>query len=201
MTDSPETTESIEFSEQDVADLAMLGALPEGTEVPSYHPILEVWRELLKPATELAAERVTPQYASRIVASYAGITFADMPEVQARYYGKIVELLEILDFEIGTDAECLTYATPEEDVEHNGHHYKNLLLNWQLAFLSWELTWDCTDPAAAIELVAISEVHKMFFGPTGLTQFLDNIRFNEIYTEDDQAILTAALEELREGEK
>ena len=81
----------------------------------------------------------------------------------------------------------------------NSGHYKNLLMTWQLAFLAWELAWECTDPHAVAELAAISEVHKLFFSDTGITAYLDNIRFQ--YTEADRDDLTAALNELREGEK
>jgi hypothetical protein len=190
-------SENIELSERDLADLEALGV--EGGELPNFHPVLEVWREVLKPATELAAEKVTPQWASRMVATYTGLKHGDMNELRDRYYAKIAELAAILDFEIATDENCLVYTTPEEDVAENSHHYKSLLLNWQLAFLAWELAWDCADPHAVVELAAISEVHKMFFSETGLTQFLDNIRFE--YTEADRDDLTAALNELREGEK
>jgi hypothetical protein len=186
-------TESIEFTDQDRADLAALGV--ETDEMPTFHPVLMVWREVLKPAAAEATKKVTPQWASRMVASYNGLEYRHMDELRDRYFGKVGDLLAILEHEISTDDECLKYTTPEEDVEHNTTHYLNLLLNWQLAFLSWELEWTCTDEFAVVELAAISETHKMFFGQTGLTAFLDNIRFQ--YTEADQADLAAALEELR----
>jgi hypothetical protein len=198
---NPKTTvsETFELSDQDVADLAQLDAEPAGEpgEV-NYHPILQVWREILKPAYDELGARITPQWASRIVASYQSVQFYDMVEMRDRYYGKIIELLEILNEEIASDDDCLSYTTPEEDVAENGQHYKNLLRDWQLRFLQWELNWDCLDPAAGVELAAISEVHKAFFGETGLTQFLDNIRFE--YTEADQAELSVELEALKAGQ-
>lgn len=184
--------QSLELTEQDKADLEALNAEP-----PVFHPVLEVWREVLRPAAAEASKKVTPQWASRMVASYNGLTYPEMNEVRDRYYGKIQELAAILDFEISTDEDCLSYDKPEEDAEHNSHHYKNLLMQWQLAFLQWELDWDCTDEHAVAELAAISEVHKMFFSQTGISAYLDQIRFE--YTESDQAELAAALEELREG--
>lgn len=183
---------------QDEADLATLDE--HGLAAPgevNYHTILEVWREILKPAATEAAKKVTPQYASRIVASYTGVSFADMAEMQYRYYAKILTLAALLDAEIATDADCLTYGTPEEDVAENALHYKNLLRDWQVRFMEWELAWDCTDPFAAVELAAISETHKAFFGQTGLTQFLDNIKLE--YTEEDQAEMAALLESMKEG--
>lgn len=196
---NPSTTvrEVVELSEQDKVDLAKLDA---GIEVPEdavFHPILMVWREILKPARDELEARITPQWASRIVASYKDVAYADMPTMRDRYYGKIIELLEILEAEIATDDECLSYTTPEDDVENNSQHYRNLLRDWQLRFLGWELEWDCTDPKAGTELAAISEVHKAFFGETGVTQYLDNIRFE--YTERDQTELAEALAALKEG--
>lgn len=183
--------DEIEFSESDLADLRAIGV----DEVPSNHTILEVWRETLKPAGILRGEKVTPQYASRILASYNGLDFPDMPELQDRYYAKILELLEILDTEIASDPDCLTYTDPQEDAAENGKHYKNLLLLWQLEFLKWELEWDTSAPDAAIELTALSEVHKAFFGPTGMTQFLESIPFE--MTEADGAEINTAFDELR----
>ena len=183
-------TENTELTDESIREFI------DGTEPPAYHPVLEVWREVLRPAAAEATKRVTPQWANRIVASYSGIDFADMERVRDSYFGKIAQLGAILEQEIDGDDECLNPATPEEDVAENAHHYKNLLLNWQLQFLQWELEWECTSPDAAVELAAISEVHKMFFSATGVTAYLDNIRFE--FTEDDQADLGAALEELRE---
>jgi hypothetical protein len=187
--------ESIEFTDKDQEDLQKL--LEEGVE-PEFHTVLEVWREVLSNGPELSKEKVTPQWATKIVSGYPGITFADMEDVQARYFGKIAELANVLDLEIKSDKDCLTYSTFEEDRVENSHHYKNLLRDWQLSFLQWELDWSTISHDAAVELAAISEVHKMFFGPTGLTAYLDNIQFE--FTEQDQQDLAEALMELRDGQ-
>lgn len=198
MTEHTENPEPVELdpgmilNPKDVEDLNRLYA---EDEVPSYHPILMIWREVLKPAVEEAKKKVTPQWASRITSAYREVNYADMDYVRDSYYGKIAELARILDLEIETDEECLTYTTPEEDVEENGYHYKNLLLQWQLAFLQWEMAWSCTDEHAGPELAAISEAHKMFFGDQGITAFLENIQFP--FTEDDQQTLADALIEFR----
>ena len=189
--EGPETGEP--FTDDEIRDF-----MERGPEAPSFHPVLEVWREVLRPAATEATTKVTPQWASRIIQSYPQIQFADMNAVRDSYFGKILQLAKVLDLEIEEDDECLGYTTPEEDVEHNAHHYKNLLLNWQLAFLQWELDWDCTDDHAAVELAAISEVHKMFFGQNGITAFLDNIKFE--FTESDSAYLAEALQELKDGQ-
>lgn len=193
---NPTTTvkETIELSDQDREDLAKLDADLESPE-PNFHTVLEVWREVLKPAREELGKKITPQWASRIVSSYQDVGFNDMGDMRDRYYGKILELLEILMAEIATDDECLNYTTPEEDAAENRTHYLNVLRDWQLRFLQWELDWEHSDPKAGVELAAVSEVHKAFFGQTGLTQFLENIRLE--VTEADQNELAAALAELR----
>jgi hypothetical protein len=164
---------------------------------PQFHTVLEVWREVLKPAEAERTKRVTPQWANRIVGAYQGITFADMEGFRDLYFGRLGELNQILLDEIASDEDCLTYATAEEDLENNHGHYKALLFNWQLHFMGWELAWECTSATAEIELAVISEIHKMFFGDTGITPFLESIRFE--FTDADQHELTAALEALRDG--
>jgi hypothetical protein len=166
-------------------------------EAPKFHTVLEVWREVLRPARKEAKNRVTAGWAAKVINSYGKIDFADMNDFRDLYYAKIDELLTILEAEIDSDPDCLSYDSPEDDALENRLHYKNLLRDWQKAILGWELAWDCADPFAAIELGAISEVHKMFFGQTGLTQFLDNIRFE--YTPDDQQELADELEAMRSG--
>lgn len=190
---SNEPIETIEMPGDDE-----IQAFIEGGDEPNFHPILKVWSEVLKPVDEEKTAKVTPQWASRTVSSHTELTFADMVTYRDDYFGRIIELRDILEDEIASDADCLTYSTPEEDLEHNGHHYKNLLLNWQMAILQWELDWETTDPDAAVKLASISEVHKMFFGPTGVVAFLDNIKFE--LPEADQADMAAALTELKEGQ-
>lgn len=186
--------ESIEMSDQDEKDLQKL--LEEG-KAPEFHPVLEVWQEVLRPAADLADEKVTPQWASKMVAMYPRLEFGDMNDMQRRYFTKLEELGQILATEISSDTDCLSWSTPEADATENGKHYRNLLRDWQLQFLQWELDWDTTDPQAAVELAAISEVHKMFFSETGITAYLDNIKFE--YTEADQRELAEALAELRDA--
>ena len=168
--------------------------LSEAAEA-EYHTVLELWREVLKPASQQLNSDVTPQWANRITSSYREINFRDMIAYRDTYFGLINLLLDVLTFEINSDDECLNMNGPEEDVEHNSHHYLNLLIEWQKLFLSWELDWDCTDEKAAVQLAAISEAHRMFFDQTGLTALLENIQFQ--ITDEDTALMAAALEELR----
>lgn len=166
---------------------------------PAYHPILQVWREVLKPADTEMVKKVTPQWATRILSKYAGLTYADMNAVRDGYFGMIKDLRAVLDAVIATDPDCLTYGSPEEDVEENSTLYLQVLMDWQKTFLVAELDWDCTAADAAARVAAIAECHEMFFGPTGLTAYLDNIRFE--FTEADQAMLQQELQELRESKE
>jgi hypothetical protein len=161
-----------------------------------YHSILEVWREILRPAKKERAKPITPQWASRICSAYREINFADMEVFRDRYFDKVDELARILDLEIETDPECLNILSPEEDVEQNSHHYRNLLVDWQKTFLMWELDWRCVHVDAAIELAAISEIHRMFFADQGLTTLLDQIQFQ--FTDADREHLSATLNELKD---
>lgn len=179
-----------EFSVKDEEDPAKLNG-----DGPSIHTVLEVWRATLEPAERDSKRRVTAGWAAKIVSTHNEVTFADMNVFRDRFYGKIAELVKILKDEIATDPDCLSYDSYEDDALYNRLHYKNLIRDWQVAILGWELAWDCEDPYAGVELAAISEVHKMFFSQTGLTAYLDNIKFE--FTEDDQHELAAVLEELR----
>lgn len=190
-----EATESLEAPESLGADISHLFPSDEG---PSYHTILEVWSKYLEPAESQRDERITPQWAIRVCQRHPGMEFSLMPEFQERFYGKLMEIEELLKEEIDSDPECLRHTTPEEDRELNALHYKNLLLVWQLRFVDWEKAWDCTDEHAAPELAAISEVHRMVFADDGIIAFLDNIKFE--YTDDDRDALAMAIQErLEEG--
>lgn len=178
-------------TDQDIQDF-----MDAGGKEPDFHPILEVWREVLKPAAKEAEAKISPNWAVRISGAYREVNYAHMPEFQARYFGLLLELAEVINTEIATDDQCLTWTTPEEDVEHNSGHYKNILRDWQLAIMRRELNWNPTSPYAGVEVAVLSEIHKLFFANgTGITAFLDNIRFE--FTDADQANLAAALDELR----
>jgi hypothetical protein len=170
--------------------------LEQANNVP-YHTILEVWREVLKPAHTERTKKITPQWANRIVTTYTGVAFSDMHYFRDRYFDKIAELEKVLLTEIELDDECLNVTSPEEDVEHNSHHYINVLTDWQKTFLTWELEWSAAASDAAVELAAISEVHRMFFDQNGLTALLDQIKFE--FSDADRDLLAAELQDLRDA--
>lgn len=167
----------------------------EALEKAEYHTILEVWVEVLKHARTEKDAAITPGWANRICTSYQQITFKDVPAFQQQYFGNVIQLFEILEQEIEGDDKCLKRTEAKEDAEENGHHYKNLIMQWQLAILQWELEWDCASESAAVELAAIAEAQKMFFGEVGILGYLDNIGFE--FTDADQELLGEALGELQ----
>lgn len=185
MTENVEAVEA-ELTVDDILDQA-----------PEFHPILRVWQEILDASKKVRQERITPQWALRVVTTHADMHFQDMTDYRDLYYQSIDELAEALKVEIETDDECLKYATPEEDAENNTFHYLNVIIAWQKIILTWELEWDVDAPDAPVQLAVISEVHKMFFGEVGLTSLLDQINFE--FTEDSQDLLRAELEELKEN--
>lgn len=170
--------------------------LAEANKAP-YRSLLEVWREVIKPAKTLKDQRITPQWANRILSGYHEITFADMPAYRDRYFTKVSHLGDILDVEIASDDECLNVMSPDEDTENNAGHYLNILTYWQQAFLLWEMAWDPAEPSAGIELAAISEVHRMFFDEKGLASLLDQISFQ--VTDADRDAMAQALAETQQA--
>lgn len=195
LTPVPEYEESIEppLSELDQAELDALDAEP-----PTYHTLLQVFRTVLEPAREDQTQRVGPGWASRITQTFPKIELQDMNRFRDLYFAKVLEMLDILEYIISTDDQALGRLDIESDREGNWHHYRNLLELWQAQIVTWEKNWNCEDPDAAIELGAISEVHRMFFGAEGLTAFLDNIGFQ--LTEADQTEMAEVLNEIKAGD-
>lgn len=178
-----------EISDADPANL-----IEEAAAAP-YHTLLEVWRETLKHAAGELEKKVTPSWAMRITSMYKQLTIQEMDTFKVLYFSKIDALFQFVLIEIASDGDSLSYDSAEEDREENRSHYLELLLQWQVKLLEWELDWKCTDADAHIEVAAISEVHKMFFGETGLSGHLDAIGFQ--FEEADQQVISDKLEEMR----
>ncbi len=190
----PEYTETIELTDQDREDLAQLHAEPD-SETPQ-HSILEVWQSTLKGADFEAARPVTMQWALHVTGNYP-VELKDMEKYREVYFERVFKLRDILDAEIGSDPEAFSFVGPKDDGLENREHYLNLLLEWQKEILSWELNWDCTSETAGIEIASLSEVHKMFFGQTGLTQFLDNIELD--FKPEDAEEIQRELDAMKDG--
>ena len=183
-----ENTQEVELTVEDILNDA------KGAE---FHPILRVWQEVLDASKQVRQERITPQWALRVVTTHADVHFSEMKDYRDLYYHSIDELADALRVEIETDDECLKVTSAEEDAEQNTFHYINVIIAWQKIILTWELDWDVDDIDAAVQLAVISDVHKMFFGEVGLTSLLDQINFE--FNEDSQNLLRSELEELKEN--
>jgi hypothetical protein len=180
-----------------VTDTVTLPPAPsvEEGEAPPFHTILEVWREVLRPAATERNKRITAQWANRIVATHVGLTYADMQDFREAYFDGIQHLADILDEVIDENPECLNVEDAEEDRVVNDMRYITVLTRWQKAILGWELDWDVTSDWAAVEIAAIDEVHRMFFDQTGLVALLDQIGFE--LGDDGREALSAELQEFR----
>lgn len=194
-----ETYEGPEITDEEIAGFIERGGQEEE---PKHRPILAIWREVLSNIETEAEKKVTPLFASRIVGSYPGVTFATMEDYRDIYFGRLKVLRALVQNEIDANEDALKPTTVEEDREENSSAYKNLLFQVQLQLRQWELEWETTSPDAAVELAALGEIHKMFFGipgqQQGLTGHLEYIGLE--FTEADQEMLVEALEELKAGQ-
>jgi hypothetical protein len=175
--------ESIEIPD-DVSELT-----DGGHEALPYRSLLEIWRAVIQPAVsgEMRKDPISPQWATKMVTTYPGISFADVDGIHHGVFDLAAELGALLDEEIASDDECLKVVSAEEDVERNSGHYRNMLIAWQVHLMLIELNWKPSDKRAAVQLAVLSEVQQMFLGQTGLVAHLDTIGFQ--YTDEDQAEL------------
>lgn len=164
-----------------------------------YHSILEVWDSILAPVVNERRKPPTAQWSTKVLSKYHGLTYQDMPALQELFYDKIEELHIILRVRIEEDPESLNVHSAEEDIEQNALRYKHILFDWQKAFLLWEIAWEATDPSAAIIIGAMSEVHGMFFGQTGIIALLEQVNFE--FTEQDQQELAQEFELLKASDE
>lgn len=187
-------TETVELpmTERDQADLADMLAEPDNF---TYHTVLQVWLEILKQENLELNRAITPRWATNIVSKYDEVRFADMPAYVEEYFDLVTACRDAIQAEVDKHEDCLIYNDAAEDALENAEIYKEILRNWQLEFLRRELTWNCEDERAAVKIAALSEVHGVFFGDTGLSAHLEVIKME--FTDEDQADLQAALDELR----
>lgn len=187
-------TEVIELpmTERDQAELAGMLAEPDNFE---YHTVLQVWLEILKQENLELNRAITPRWATNIVSKYDEIRFADMPVYVEEYFDLVEACRDIIQSTVDKHTDCLVFNDAAEDALENAPLYKQILQDWQIEFLRRELTWNCEDPRAAVKIAALSEVHGVFFGETGLAAHLEVIKLE--FTDDDQAELQTALDDFR----
>lgn len=188
-------TETIEFDAEIPDDLSGLG---EAQDKPPYRTLLESWRAVLEPARtgDLRQDPISPQWATKMVTTYPGVTFADVEAIHHGVFDLAGELAAELDDEISSDDECLKKANAEEDATENARHYKDMLARWQVHLVQAELAWRASDPDAAVQLAILSEVQQMFLGEVGLVAHLDTIGFQ--FTDEDKVELQEHLANARD---
>lgn len=175
-----------ELTVQDIVDAA---------DTPIKHTVLEMWLKILLPSRDERGSRITPQQATRLIGTYPGLTFKDLPRFQELFYDLVEEMLSLLETVIESDSEALNRTGEGEDAEENASLYHLLVVEWQKIILREELDWKPTDDDAAERLAAMAEVHRMFFDRTGLTALLDEIKFE--FTDADRENLSEELDGVR----
>jgi hypothetical protein len=182
-----ETPEGL--TEQDEQDIFTM--MQEATAAAPTRTLLETWRELLSSIEPSAAERMTPQTASRISAAWPQVKIQETPRYNELYHDYLTDLREILLAEIEGHPEALKRI--EKDGEENAEHYLNLLLLWQQQVAVWQHEWDAAGDEAHIELAAMADAQGFFLGATGIVNHLDSIGFE--FNAEDSAALMVELEQ------
>lgn len=195
-------SEPLPLSEQDMKDLKSLADEqpapdPQAEEAP-FVPILKVWQVICDSAAAEATKRISPIWAVQVSGQYKQLTIQEMPRLRDIYFDLIAQMGQVIADEIATDEECLKVETAEEDAANNGMHLLNVITDWQLNVLRWELEWDCADPEAHIVIAAIGECHKMFLSDKGIINYVDTIgwRMTDAQQDEMAATLRAVTEEL-----
>jgi hypothetical protein len=196
MTDREPTSEHIELpeelTEQDKADLRDLyGEQEEAT----YHSILQVWAEIMKPENIEANKGITMQWSTMICGMYPLMDYGHMQAFHDKYFALLEDAAQRVRDKIADNEDCLSVYNAEEDVAANGTLYKELLFEWQLDLQAVELEWSSSDPDAPATVAALGEVQKFLFGERGLTGHLEVIKLE--FTDVDQTELREALDEQR----
>lgn len=196
MTDREPISEHIELpeelSEQDRADLEQLyGEQEEAT----YHSILQIWAEILKPENIEANKGITMQWSTMICGMYPLMDYGHMQAFHDKYFALLEDAAQRVRDKIADNEDCLSVYNAEEDVAANSALYKELLFEWQLDLQAVELEWSSSDPDAPATVAALGEVQKFLFGERGLTGHLEVIKLE--FTDVDQTELREALDEQR----
>jgi hypothetical protein len=137
----------------------------------------------------------------RIISTYPGVELEEMGVFRDRYFSKVERLEDVVIEAIASSPECLNHVTAEEDLEHNGPLYLEVLIAWQVAILRWEMAWRYYHRHAGVEIATVAEIQRMFFGESGISAMLDQIGYK--FTDTQRAVMAEVLEDVRnqdEGE-
>lgn len=184
-----ENPETFEMTEQDYEDLRQLG-VDQDEELTV--TVLEAWRELLSNIEASAAEKITPQIASRVCGSWRQMTVQDLPLYFEEYHAILFDLREVLHAVIDQNPGALLNV--KTDAQDNREEYLELILLWQQVLGLRDHEWDCTAENAHVTLAALGDAQAFLFDPTGgIVNHLSAIGFE--HREDDMAAISQAMQE------
>ncbi len=172
----------------------------EQPEAESHRTILEVWREVLKPAVTMKDTEIpAPNYAMAMCGQYPDVHVWDAVKIHRGYCQHLIDVADILEAEIESDPVCLDQSTAEDDATENRGHYLNVLLLWQQYFHQHELEWDCLDAESPVQLASFGEAFKTVFGGPGREGITDYLNSIPLEMDDaDRQLIADALDEQRE---
>ena len=162
------------------------------SDEPKPRVLLETWRILLNDIEKASTEKPGWQVSARIIRDYPGAKISDVLVYHRIFHERLIELRDILDYEISTDPEC--FKRTDDDPESNAHHYINLIELWQEQLVQWERDWDPADPDALMDMAACADAGNFFLGSKGLLAHLDTIGF--VLTELDAESVFESVNEL-----
>ena len=195
MSENKETLKLVEetdklLTEEDIADIDALTR-----EKAPYFTVLKAWQETLAPLEQESAKKPTADWAAVIISKWPFLQFSDLMSVHGHYFRILKDLKNILDAEINSDKDALTYTTIEEDVENNKDHYVSIIKDWQKALIAEQSKWDVSAEDAGPRMAALGEVQQQLLGKNGLVSYLGVIQLP--FSDEEQFEMDDELEAFR----
>ena len=184
-----DNTEDVQLSTQDEADLALMEALSQPVE----HTLLRVWSEVLSNIDKVAAEKVSPVIANKIVSSWPKLSFQDVPRYHDLYHAMLRlyrdELQQIIDDNPGALKHTAPAGQEGSDAIENRAIYLEVLFQWHMINVRLEKNWNASDPDSHVQIAAIADSAAFTIGPNGLTQHLAQPQVGFNWGDEDQQAL------------
>lgn len=171
------------------------GAAPP-PEDPTYHSILEVWRNMLDPEHQDRGRAPTPDWCAVLIARWPFLRFADCGIVQAEYFRIFDNVHAVLAQVFEDNPQAFEAETREEDIE-NKELYVFLLKEFQKALFVTQSEWSFDDPEAGAKMAALGEAQQQILGKDGLASYLGVIGLP--FTQEEQDAMNQELTEFRES--
>lgn len=174
-------------------EAAIIASLTEGDTPTLSHTVLEIWSEILSNLETEEKSRTSPVVATRIVRSWPGMQYRDIPRYWELYYTLMREMRDALMAVIRSDEDCFSHV--EDDAEENRDLYLEVLFQWSDIVGQWEENWDLQSEDAVAHVAAIADCGAFFIGEQGLAAHLSQEQVGFRYTEEDRVALTQRLTE------